>query len=145
MQYGDPSADFRRTAAYWNTHLAGVLDRKIAAWAEEHPERYISGDEVREIVADLVDIWDVALMMDLLKTSRLAWSPHKGDSWADKAGYSACGYECSLDNGADDWAAGELVKDLPAPADPVPTVTHRGYRYPSFHEGQGLNRPEGVE
>lgn len=34
---------------------------------------------------------DVALMMDLMKTARLAANPTHYDSWIDKAGYSACG------------------------------------------------------
>lgn len=40
---------------------------------------------------------DVALMMDLLKTSRLVNNPGHKDSWIDKAGYSACGGEIALD------------------------------------------------
>lgn len=34
---------------------------------------------------------DVALMMDLMKTARLATNLLHKDSWIDKAGYSACG------------------------------------------------------
>jgi hypothetical protein len=33
----------------------------------------------------------------LLKTSRLAWTPTKRDSWVDDAGYAGCGYECALE------------------------------------------------
>jgi hypothetical protein len=36
---------------------------------------------------------DVAIMMALLKISRLSWEPTKKDSWVDLAGYAACGYE----------------------------------------------------
>ena len=36
---------------------------------------------------------DVAIMMALLKISRLSWEPTKRDSWVDVAGYAACGYE----------------------------------------------------
>jgi hypothetical protein len=38
---------------------------------------------------------DVAIMMILLKVSRLGWSPEVADHWLDVAGYAACGYDCS--------------------------------------------------
>lgn len=38
----------------------------------------------------------VAIFMILLKTSRLAWSPAKRDSWVDTAGYAGCGMECAV-------------------------------------------------
>jgi len=82
-QYGDPVDDFRRTAAYWSTHLGGVLRRKV--------ER---GHDVLDIVDRLLDPHDVAVMMQQLKQSRLAWMPHKRDTWADAAGYVACGWDC---------------------------------------------------
>lgn len=34
---------------------------------------------------------DTALMMDLVKTARIATNPLHRDSWIDKIGYSACG------------------------------------------------------
>ena len=36
----------------------------------------------------------VALAMDWVKTARLVQSPAHYDSWADKAGYAALGWEC---------------------------------------------------
>lgn len=66
VSYGDPSADFRRTANLWSTYLDG----KTA-----------------------LDAHDVAAMMALLKLSRIRWSPEKRDSWVDLAGYAACGLD----------------------------------------------------
>jgi len=66
VQYGDPRADFKRTAAMWGAYL-GV---------EVAPH-------------------DVAALMALLKVSRIRWSPEKQDSWIDLAGYAACGWDCA--------------------------------------------------
>lgn len=74
-QYGDPNADFQRTADMWTAYLAGVIERN-------------------EGVAKF-STYDVAAMMGLLKISRIAWSPDKQDSWMDLAGYSACGWDCA--------------------------------------------------
>lgn len=72
VQYGDPSADFKRTADLWTAYLAGLGDKAGSGdWA--------------------VEAHDVAAMMCLLKISRIAWSPNKLDSWVDLAGYAACG------------------------------------------------------
>ena len=73
-QYGDPVDDFRRTAAYWSTHLGGVLRRKA------NECRVVLGDDVLDIVDRLLDPHDVAVMMQQLKQSRLAWMPHKRDT-----------------------------------------------------------------
>lgn len=66
IQYGSPSQDFERTAALWTAYLDG--------------KRYLEAH-------------DVAVMMILLKASRLRWSPTKRDSWVDVAGYAACGWD----------------------------------------------------
>lgn len=73
--YGSPDADFSRTASFWQTYLAGVVERN-------------NGKLV-------LSSYDVAVMMMLLKISRLAWSPDKEDSWVDTAGYAACGADCA--------------------------------------------------
>lgn len=65
-QYGPPDQDFQRTADLWTIYLDG---RRI------------------------IDAHDVAVMMILLKVSRLSWSADKADNWIDIAGYSACGYD----------------------------------------------------
>lgn len=67
VQYGDPRADFQRTADMWSAYL-GV---------DVAPH-------------------DVAALMCLLKVSRIRWSPEKEDSWVDLAGYAACGADCAL-------------------------------------------------
>lgn len=87
-QYGDPNEDFRRTATYWSTHAGGILRRKLN-------EKNINvNEEILKIVDTLFDPHDIAIMMVHLKTSRLAWSPDKEDSWKDAAGYMACGWDC---------------------------------------------------
>lgn len=68
--YGSPIQDFARTARAWN------------AYGYRAPDG-------REFVGH-----DVAILMMLLKLSRITWSPEKTDSWDDISGYAACGYEC---------------------------------------------------
>lgn len=92
VTYGDPTADFKRTAAYWNIHLNGVLARKLAHKVLATAD---SVQEIKDVIANLLDAHDVAILVDLVKTSRLAWSPEKRDNWVDKAGYAACGWECA--------------------------------------------------
>ena len=86
--YGEPDEDFKRTAAYWNTHLMGVLSRKMGGNLGD------MSPALKWALEDLIDSWDVAIMMNLLKISRLSWSPTKEDHWVDAAGYNACGAEC---------------------------------------------------
>lgn len=69
-QYGPPTQDFDRTAKLWTTYLDGKTE------LQPH---------------------DVAAMMCLLKLSRISWQPDKQDSWADLAGYAACGYETTVE------------------------------------------------
>jgi len=85
VDYGDPSADFQRTARYWNEHLCGVLERKL----RNAPDEKLEG--MLDYLVDLIGPEDVAIMMTLLKVSRLSWSPEKRDHWVDIAGYAACG------------------------------------------------------
>jgi hypothetical protein len=44
---------------------------------------------------------DVAIMMDLFKTARIANNPTHRDNWLDKAGYSALGYEIATKGDVD--------------------------------------------
>jgi len=70
-QYGPPDQDFQRTADLWTIYLDG---RRI------------------------IEAHDVAVMMALLKISRLSWKPNHPDSWIDLAGYAACGYDITTNN-----------------------------------------------
>lgn len=45
---------------------------------------------------------DVAVMMDLFKTARIANNPKHRDNWLDKAGYSALGFEIATQEDIDD-------------------------------------------
>jgi hypothetical protein len=71
-QYGDPNDDFQKTAKMWDVYLNAI--RKERPHLLPH---------------------DVAVMMMLLKISRIAWSPEKRDNWVDLAGYAACGWDCA--------------------------------------------------
>ena len=64
--HGDMEDNFKRIAAYWNTHLGLV-----------------------GVVRDT----DVAVMMTLLKVARIHSNTANADNWIDAAGYMACGGE----------------------------------------------------
>lgn len=70
--YGEPDQDFTRIAQLWNTYLQG---------------------------RENIESHDVAVMMILLKVSRLSWNPGHKDSWLDIAGYAACGFETNVHQG----------------------------------------------
>lgn len=73
VDYGDPYEDFRLTADLWESYMARIVDRRGGLIIEPH---------------------DVAIMMSLLKVSRLSWTPNKKDHWVDIAGYIGCGWDC---------------------------------------------------
>jgi len=66
-EYGTAEDSFETIAEFWVTYLRAR----------------------HGIVLDLTAL-DIAAMMDLLKTARIATNPNHMDSWLDKAGYSAC-------------------------------------------------------
>lgn len=74
--YGPPTEDFRRTA-----DMATAFGFRVVTHRGAEPEP--------------LQPHHVAVFMMMLKTSRLAWSPRKRDSWVDAAGYAGCGYECA--------------------------------------------------
>lgn len=88
IHYGDPNDDFMKTSRYWSTHAGGVFRRKL------HDMGLGVEDEVMEVINNLFDPHDVAIMMMQVKMARLAWSPSKRDHWVDCAGYAACGLDC---------------------------------------------------
>lgn len=71
--YGQPEDNFQNIADYWNVYIR---------------VRYGAQFQLTNV--------DVALMHDLMKTARLTTNPHHSDSWIDKAGYSACGFQCAM-------------------------------------------------
>jgi hypothetical protein len=71
--YGAPGGDFATTAEFWQTYLNRTIAKRGNLVIEKH---------------------DVAVMMNLLKISRIAWMPDRRDSWADVGGYTGCGWEC---------------------------------------------------
>ncbi len=106
-QYGEPEDAFGMIAKFWSTYLA----------TRECP----TSDAV------VVDAYDVACMLSLMKVARMAARPENLDSCIDLAGYAAC--------------AGEILnKDnirrtgvIPAPQPPPPGVIVRGEGTPRSH------------
>lgn len=66
--YGDALDSFRSIAGLWNAYLTA-----------------------RDLLRSEILASDVAMLMDLLKTSRFATGGYKADTFVDKAGYSALG------------------------------------------------------
>jgi hypothetical protein len=81
-QYGPPTQDFDRTAK--------ALSAMGARW--EGPT-----GEVRELLPH-----DIALIVAMVKISRIQNDPAKRDNWADLAGYTGCGWECVLEENKED-------------------------------------------
>lgn len=75
VQYGDPIDDFSLTAKMWEAYIRRLM-------------------ETRNLDVPMLDPHDVAVMMLMVKVSRLAQSPEKHDHWLDIAGYAGCGWEC---------------------------------------------------
>lgn len=87
--YGPPDQDFRRTAEAAN------------AYGYRGPDgRLLYGH-------------DIALLIMLVKISRLMWTPGKRDSWVDIAGYAACGYEAAVKQQEKEEAAHPLAEVKP--------------------------------
>lgn len=78
-QYGEPDENFRYIAALWSVYLKEQLSKAF-------PE------SVKEIINldNLITAVDVATMMELLKIGR---GNDSEDSWLDRIGFAACGYE----------------------------------------------------
>lgn len=93
--YGDPIQDFSRTGKYWGIHLSSLFSRRMH-YTGKDPDGLVPISYVESMLEDLIEPHDVAIMMMQLKHSRLAWSPHKRDHWADCAGYAACGWDCEV-------------------------------------------------
>lgn len=75
--HGEPEDNFKNIASFWNDWL-----------------------NMRK-PGPLTPV-DVAIMMDLMKTSRLVTSPECADHWIDKAGYNACGGGIATANSGSD-------------------------------------------
>lgn len=74
--YGNPENNFSVIADLWETYLT-----------RRNTERF-----------DCIMPYDVAIMLSLLKIARLMHNPEHKDSWADLAGYSACGCEITTED-----------------------------------------------
>lgn len=101
VDYGDPIDDFRRTAAYWSIHAGAVFRRRLHEMGMS-PSDSVQLQLAINLIDTLYDPWDVSIMMNLLKASRLSWSPHKKDHWVDTAGYAGCGWDCVVSSESDE-------------------------------------------
>ena len=89
VDYGDPYEDFSLTADLWHSYLTRTAEKRGSLVIEPH---------------------DVAIMMALLKISRLSWTPTKKDHWVDIAGYIGCGWDCiTRDNPLETRSTNELI------------------------------------
>jgi len=92
QEYGGPESNFLRIANYWNAFLNNRLEP-----------------------ATKLEPWEVAIMMDLMKTARIQSTNAKHyDSWVDKVGYAANGFECvgNLVSSQEEYLAPHPDKDL---------------------------------
>lgn len=80
--HGNPEDNFKIIAAYWQTYLESIGVFKH--YSDDYTDKYGTRN---------LEPADVAAMMILMKTSRLATSPLMADHWVDIAGYAACGGE----------------------------------------------------
>lgn len=81
--YGPPTQDFRRSAD------------ALTAYGYRHTQLAASDPPCSTCGATALQAHDTAIAIDCVKTSRLMWTPGRRDSWVDKAGYAACGYEAA--------------------------------------------------
>lgn len=81
LNYGAPEDNFLRIAKLWSAWIAIRDTTKRPSHSTEY-----------------FDPFDIAIMMDLVKTARLANSPGHQDSWIDKAGYAACGADITAES-----------------------------------------------
>lgn len=85
------------------TFREDLLDEAKAVVTRSRTQQYAPPDQDFKNIAGLwsvilgcsVSSVQVALCMDALKTARLINNPNHIDSWVDKAGYAACGFEIS--------------------------------------------------
>jgi hypothetical protein len=66
-----------------------AFGRVAALWTALHPDR------------PAFEKHEVALMIGMVKVARLMENPTHKDSWADLAGYAACGYEAAINEAID--------------------------------------------
>jgi hypothetical protein len=72
--YGRPYANHKRIADLWKSYLDGSIHNRFGTDGSPH-----------------IGPHDVAIMMMLVKISRLENDPRSVDSWMDLAGYAAVG------------------------------------------------------
>ena len=95
---------FRHHTASQKWHLS--MSERIEALIKERGRMY--GDAIDNFTAvgrgwgailgvDDIPPYQIALMMDWLKTVRCAYNPTHEDSWQDKLGYSELGKRIALD------------------------------------------------
>lgn len=79
QDYGSPESNFETISLLWGVYLRSA-----------HP------DLAKVLAVNGISATDVAMMMALLKIARIATGTGTGDSFADLAGYAACGCEVAM-------------------------------------------------
>lgn len=74
--HGEPEDNFNTIARYWQIYLESIGVFK--SYKDEGGSRNLEPT-------------DIAVLMILIKVSRLSTSPEHPDHWTDIAGYAACG------------------------------------------------------
>lgn len=85
LQAGNPEDNFSTIASFVNTFLRA-----------RYGDIRLPNSETKPAPPFFLDPTDIAIIMDFVKTSRIATSPDRKDHWVDKAGYSACGWSCRI-------------------------------------------------
>lgn len=102
-QYGEPEDCFETIAMMWSAYLGKIIQG-----------------------------WDVAAMMALLKIARIKANPAHADNWCDLAGYAACGAECRQKFEA------EMKKTVEDAFETFPHLKPKAEDEPKFEPGDHL-------
>jgi hypothetical protein len=121
--YGDPSDNYKTVAAMWSVYLEKTRKHRDTDCPPVLPH-------------------DVAIMMVLLKTVRIAHQGGHADSWVDLAGYAACGWETLAE-------INEKGTEKGAPAEPESSILISELERRDIHlsvsgDRLGVDAPEGA-
>lgn len=98
-EYGGAEDSFGAIAELWSTIIRNrlpVLYAQSTHGEEGNRPTRAAVDSLRRMLASVdLEEADVALMMGEVKTARLLTNIKHRDSWVDKSGYAACGYDKS--------------------------------------------------
>jgi hypothetical protein len=110
-EYGDAEENFKRIGIIW----AGMLG-----------------------LPNAIPAWEIALMMDALKTVRLISNPTHKDSWIDKMGYTAHGHAIADESSIKRCKCGNWI-GFDQPCKPCRTIDEKE-RLAERRENENLNK-----